>query len=109
MVFIIVLEVLSREFRASCPWELLYANDLRLIAKILDLLMEKFKLWKDNMENKRLHVNMAKAIVMICGKRFDTTKLFGKYPCSICRRGVWVNSIFCTSCDAWALIRTVVK
>ena len=102
MVFIIVLEVLSREFRTSCPWELLYANDLRLIAKILDLLMEKFKLWKDNMENKGLHVNMGKTIVMNCGKGFDTTKLSGKYPCSICRRRVWGNSISCTSGDPWA-------
>ena len=32
LVFIIILEVLSREFRTSCPWQLLYANDLRLMA-----------------------------------------------------------------------------
>ena len=55
--------------------------------------MEKFKLWKDDMENKGLDVNMGKTIAMICGKGFDTTKLSGKYPCSIYRRGVWVNSI----------------
>ena len=28
LLFIIVLEALSREFRTSCPWELLYADDL---------------------------------------------------------------------------------
>ena len=53
------------------------------------------------MENKGLDVNMGKTIAMICGKGFDTTKLSGKYPCSIYRRGVWVNSIFCTGYDAW--------
>ena len=30
LLFIIVLEALSREFRTSCPWELLYADDLVL-------------------------------------------------------------------------------
>ena len=101
MVFIIVLEVLSREFCTSCLWEVLYADDLTLIATTLDLFMEKLKLWKDDMENKGLDVNMGKIIAMICGKGFDTTKLSGKYPCSIYRRGVWVNSIFCTGYDAW--------
>lgn len=30
LLFIIVFEALSREFRTSCPWELLYVDDLRL-------------------------------------------------------------------------------
>ena len=47
-----VSEALSREFRESCPWKLLYADDLVLIAETLDLLMEKLKLHEDNMENK---------------------------------------------------------
>ena len=72
LLFIKVLEALSREFQASCPWELLYADDLMLIAETLDLLMEKLKLWKNNMENKRLSVNMGKTKVMICGKDLDT-------------------------------------
>ena len=101
MLFIIVLGALSREFRTSCPWELLYADDLVLIAEIPDLLMEKLKLWKDNLENKGLRVNMGKTKVMICGKDLDTIKSSGKHPCSVCRKEVWKNSIFCTSCDAW--------
>ena len=66
-IFTIVLEALSREFRTSCPWEFLYADDLVLIAETLDLLMEKLKLWKDNMENKGLRVNMGETKAMICG------------------------------------------
>ena len=58
LLFIKVLEALSREFRTSCPWEYFYADDLVLIGGTLDLLMEKLKLWKDNMENKGSHVNM---------------------------------------------------
>ena len=44
---------------------------------------------------------MAKTKVMICGKVLDTIKQSGKYPCSVSRKGVKRNSIFCTSCDAW--------
>ena len=73
MLFIIVLEALSREFHTSCAWELLYADDLVLIAKKLDLLMEKLKLWKNN---ERLCVDMAKTKVMNCGKGLDTIKPF---------------------------------
>ena len=33
LLFIIVLEALSKEFRKGLPWELLYADDLALIAE----------------------------------------------------------------------------
>ena len=36
LLFIIVLEALSGEFSSNCPWELLYADDLVLIAETLD-------------------------------------------------------------------------
>ena len=86
LLLIIALEALSRDFRTSCSWEILYADDLVLIAETLDLLMEKLKLWKDNMENKGLRVNMGKTKVMICGKGLNTIKPSGKYPCSVCRK-----------------------
>ena len=34
-LFIIVMETLSREFRASCLWELLYADDLTVLSHSL--------------------------------------------------------------------------
>jgi len=33
LVFVIVMEALSREFRVALPWELLYADDLLVIAE----------------------------------------------------------------------------
>ena len=33
LLFIIVIEALSREFRTVCHWELLYADDLVIIAE----------------------------------------------------------------------------
>ena len=41
LLFTIVLESLSREFRFGLPFELLYANDLALLAESEKLLMEK--------------------------------------------------------------------
>ena len=43
LLFTIVLEALSTEFRTSCPWELLYVDDLVLIAETLHRLMQKLK------------------------------------------------------------------
>ena len=43
LFFLIVLEAFSRGFRRSCPWELLYVDDLVLIAETLHRLMQKLK------------------------------------------------------------------
>src|SRR5664279_2582017 len=46
LLFIIVLESLSKEFSAGLPWELLYADDLCLIAETEEELMEKLSVGK---------------------------------------------------------------
>jgi len=35
LVFVIAMEALSREFRVALPWELLYADDLVVIAAVM--------------------------------------------------------------------------
>ena len=45
LLFIIVLEALSREFRTGCPWELLYADDLMISAESMEELLVKLKTW----------------------------------------------------------------
>ena len=60
LFFIIVLEALSKEFSAWLPWELLYADDLCLIAETEEELMEKLKSWKEGLELKGLIVNIGK-------------------------------------------------
>ena len=37
LLFIIMLEALSREFRTGCTWELLYADDLMIIARFMSM------------------------------------------------------------------------
>ena len=43
LLFIIVLEALSREFREGLPMELVYADDLVLVAETEELLLEKLR------------------------------------------------------------------
>ena len=101
LLFIIVLEALSREFRTGCPWELLYADDLVIIAESLEELVVKLKLWKGQMESKGLRVNMGKTKIMFSGLKLNSLHDYGKYPCGVCRKGVGVNSIFCEGCTMW--------
>ena len=42
LLFIIVLEALSREFRSGVPWEDLYADDLVIIADSLEECVRRF-------------------------------------------------------------------
>ena len=66
LLFIIVLEALSRAFREGLPMELFYAEDLVLMAETLELLKVKILKWKIGMEEKGLRVNMGKTKIMRC-------------------------------------------
>ena len=66
LLFIIVLEALSKEFREGLPWELLYADDLALLAESKAELLVKIERWKEGMERKGLRVNVGKTKIMKC-------------------------------------------
>jgi len=55
----IVIEAISRELRVALPWELLYADDLVVIAETEDVLIKRLNEWKDNVENRGVRVNMS--------------------------------------------------
>ncbi|XP_057307369.1 uncharacterized protein LOC130645400 [Hydractinia symbiolongicarpus] len=101
LLFILVLEALSMEFRTGCPWELLYADDLVLIAESMEELVEKFEKWKKGLEEKGLKVNTAKSKVMISSIAAKCDLVVGKWPCGVCRKGVGSNSFFCQTCKHW--------
>ena len=101
LLFILVLEALSREFRTGVPWELLYADDLVLIAESQEECISKLKAWKAGMESKGLRVNMKKTKFLISGTGLNVLKKSGKYPCAVCRSGVGNNSIECSQCKMW--------
>ena len=101
LLFIIVMEALSREFKVGCLWELLYKDDLVLMAETLEDLKKKLTIWKDNIEAKGLRVNVNKT-KLVCSKHNSSVKSDPvKWPCNICRKGVSKNSIFCQSCNHW--------
>ena len=101
LLFIIVLEALSREFRSVVPWEDLCADDLVIIAESHEECVRRLLSWEVVMEEKGLRVNAGKTKIMICGKGLDLVQSSGKFPCAICHTGVGSNSIFCNSCKHW--------
>ena len=100
LLFIIVLEALSWEFRSGVPWEDLYADDLVIIAYSLEECVRRL-FWKEAMEKKELRVNAGKTKIMICCTGLDLLQSSGEFPCAVCRTGVGSNSIFCNGCKHW--------
>lgn len=101
LLFILVLEALSKELCVGLPWELFYADDLCLIAESEEELVEKIRRWKDAMKLKGLRVNMDKTKVMCCKVRTGQAENSGRWPCAVCKAGVGSNSINCTGCKQW--------
>ena len=101
LLFIIVLEAFSREFRRGVPWEDLYAKDLVIIAESLGKCVSRLLIWKEAMEEKGLRVNAGKTKIMICGTGPDLLQSSGEFPCAVCRTGVGSNSIFCKGFKQW--------
>ena len=60
LLFVIVMEAISTEFRVALPWELLYADDLVVIAETEEHLIKRPNEWKNNVENRGMRVNMNK-------------------------------------------------
>jgi len=106
LLFVMVMEALSRKFRVALPWELLYADDLVVIAETEDDLIKMFNEWKDFVENRGMRINMIKTKVMISGEwqkvmQKAVMQKAVRWPCGVCGRGVGNNSIQCTSCQKW--------
>jgi len=98
LLFTIVLDALAQNFRGGLPWELLYADDLVLVAESEERLLEKIRKWKTGLESKGLKVNVGKTKVLKCNGGAGTVEKSGKWPCGVCNKGVGNNSIFYTKC-----------
>jgi len=62
------MEAISTEFGLP-PWELLYADDMAVIAETEEELIKTLNEWKDNVESKGMRDNMNKTKIMISGER----------------------------------------
>ena len=63
------------------PWELLYSDDLAVIAETEEELIKRLNEWKDNVESKGMRVNMNKTKVMISGERQMVRQKDVRWPC----------------------------
>ena len=88
LLFLIVMEAISGEFRVALPWELLYADDLAVIAETEEELIKRLNEWKENVESKGMRVNMNKTKVMISGERQMVWQKAASWPCGVCNKGV---------------------
>jgi len=96
LLFMIIIEAISREFTVALPWELLYADDLAVIAETEEELIKRLNEWKDNVESKGMRVNMNKTKVIISGERQNVRQKAVRWPCGVCSKGVGSNSLQCT-------------
>ena len=83
LLFIIVLEALSRAFRCEMPWEDLYADDLVIIAESLEECVRRLLTWKEAMKEKGLRVNAGKKKIINCGTGLDLLQSSDEFPCAV--------------------------
>jgi len=101
LLFVIIMEAISGEFRVVLPWQLLYADDLAVIAETKEELIKRLNERKDNVECKGMRLNMNKTKVMISGERQMVRQKDVRWPCGVCSKGVGSSSLQCTSCQKW--------
>ena len=80
LLFVTVMEVVTWGVKEGLPWELLYADDLVLIAQSAEELREKVLKWKKCMEAKGLKINVEKTKVIRSGKGSGGVEKMGKWP-----------------------------
>ena len=103
-LFITVMQAVTKHAAEGLPWELLYADDLVLIAESEEELKRKMVTWKNEMEKKGLKVNIGKTKVMCSEYGMGRVNKTSNYPCGVCGFGVGEensNSIACTKCRHW--------
>jgi len=100
LLFAIVMDSISEDVREGLLFEILYADDLVLMADSMEELRTKFDRWKSVIEEKGLKVNLNKTKVMVSGE--GGVKVVSKVdPCGVCDKRVKANSILCVACNKW--------
>ena len=89
ILFNIVMQALADSFKKVLLWELLYADNLVLLAESRVELERRLVEWISRLKEKGLRVNIGKTKVMNCKVGVGQVENSGKFPCGICRKG-WV-------------------
>ena len=101
LLFAIVMDVVSRHARVGLPWEVLYADDLVLMAISEAELKRKLAVWRRAMSGKGMKVNTGKTKVMVSAPGGGAQRESGDFPCGVCGTGVGASSVRCTQCLKW--------
>ena len=87
-LFAAVMDVVTSEARSGLLSELLYADDLVIMAPTMEQIGRRVPDWRASLLGKGLKVNAGKSKVMVgsCGGKMIVNS--GKWPCGVCGKGV---------------------
>ena len=88
LLFAAVMDVVSSEARSGLPSELLYADDLILMAPTMEQFGRRVAEWRACLLDKGLKVNAGKSNVMDGSSGGKMIVNSGKWPCGVCGRGL---------------------
>ena len=97
-LFSIVLDILSEDGRKGALYEVLYADDLILMAETMEELEAQFIHWKAAYEGKRLKVNLGKTKIMESSGGGGVVVLAKIDPCGVCGKRAKVNCVRFKTC-----------
>ena len=106
LLFAAVMDVVSSEARSGLPSELLYADDLVIMAPTMKQHGRRVADWRASMLGKGLNAGKSKVMVGSSGVKMIVN--FGKWPCGVCGKGVQANSVQCPVCKKERFINGVV-
>ena len=98
LLFAGVMDVVSSEARSDLPFELLYADDLVIMAPTMEQLGRRVADWRATMLGKGLKVNAGTSKVKVKSSGGKMTVNSGKWPCGVCGKGVQASSVQSTVC-----------
>ena len=101
LLFAAVMDLVSSEARSGLPSELLYADDLVIMALTMEQLGRRVAEWRASLLDKGLKVNAEKSKVMVGSSVGKIIVNSGKWPCGVCGKGVQANTVQCTVCKKW--------
>ena len=100
-LFSIMLDILSEDGGKGALYELLYADDLVLMAETMKELEAQFFHWKAAFKGKGLKVNLGKTKVMESSGGGGVVVLAKIDPCGVCGKRAKVNCVRCKTCKKW--------
>ena len=101
LLFAVVMDVVSSEARSGLPSELLYADDIVLMAPTMEQLGRRVYEWRASLLDKGLKVNAGKSKVMVGNSGGKMIVKSGKWLYGVFGKGVQTNSVQCTVCIKW--------